>query len=77
MANKKALYPNIIAELARYGLSVRDLADYMGMSSQNLYSKFRGTTALSLKDMELIQLYFKDKAGGVFTLDYLFNNGKS
>ena len=68
---KKLLYPNIYAELARLGLSVSQLADYMGMTSQNLYSKLRGETAINERDMKTIQEFFKAN-GGAFTLDYLF-----
>lgn len=75
MQKKTLLYPNIYAELARNGLTVATLADFMGMTVQNLYGKLRGNIALTEKDMKAIQEFFKAKGGGAFTLDYLFNNG--
>nr|DAW56159.1 MAG TPA: C2 repressor [Caudoviricetes sp.] len=74
MQDKKLLYPNLSAELARNNQSVRALSDYLGMTSQNLYSKLRGASSLSEKDMKAIQRFFIVKAGGVFTMDYLFSN---
>ncbi len=70
----KILYPNLLAELARNGASVRDLAHYLGMTNQNLYSKLRGNTSINEKDMRDIQKYFKDINGGYFSIDYLFSN---
>lgn len=76
MQKKTYLYPNIRAELARNGLTVAMLADYMGMTSQNIYNKLNGKTAINEKDMKDIQGFFKAKGGGAFTLDYLFSNGE-
>ena len=75
MQKKTLLYPNIRAELARSGLTVAMLADYMGMTAQNLYSKLKGATAVTKKDMKAIQELFRVKGGGDFTLDYLFKDG--
>lgn len=75
MQRKKLVYPNIRAELARSGLTVPMLADYMGMTSQNLYNKLRGATSVSEGDMKKIQEFFIESGGGAFTLDYLFTNG--
>ena len=55
MRKKTLLYPNIRAELARSGLTVAMLADFMGMTAQNLYSKLKGATAVTKKDMIAIQ----------------------
>lgn len=74
MQRKTLLYPNIHAELARSGLTVAMLADYMGMTAQNLYGKLKGNTTVNEKDMKAIQEFFKAKGGGAFTLDYLFAN---
>ena len=72
--SKNLLYPNIRAELARCGATVQMLADFMGMTSQNLYGKLRGATMITEKDMRQIQEFFIAKGGGAFTLDYLFLN---
>ena len=74
MHKKKLLYPNLSAELARRNPSVRALAEYLEMTNQNLYSKLRGASLLSEKDMKGIQRFFIEKAGGTFTMDYLFSN---
>ena len=69
---KKLLYPNINAEFARSGLTVVMLAEFMGMSAQNLYKKLNGAINITEKDMKAIQNFFEVKECGVFTLDYLF-----
>lgn len=74
MGSKKP-YPNINAELSRNGLNAAMLADFLGMTRQNIYNKLNGKTTFTLKDMESIQEFFKVKTGGLFTLDYLFKNG--
>ena len=73
---KVILYPNLNAELARIGASISDLAEYMDMTSQNLYNKVNGKTTISVKDMKAVQSFFIAKGGGAFTLDYLFKNGE-
>lgn len=76
MQQKILVFPNLNAELARNGLNVEMLADYMGMSKTNVYNKINGRTVLNIKDMQAIQEFFKAKGGGAFTLDYLFSNGE-
>lgn len=76
MGKNIVAYPNLKAELARCGLSVAMLADYMGMTHQNIYNKLNGKVVINNKDMRLIQEFFKAKGGGAFTLDYLFYNGE-
>jgi transcriptional regulator with XRE-family HTH domain len=76
MGKRALVYPNIRAELARNGLTVAMLADYMGMTTQNVYNKLNGKTAVNQKDMQLIQEFFRVKVGGTFTLDYLFKSGE-
>lgn len=74
------MYSNIKAELSRHNLTVKELATYMDMSTQNVYNKLSGKVAVNAKDMLQIQNFFVEKAGGAFSLDYLFatdvtNNG--
>ena len=71
-----AKYNNINAELARYGLRVADMAEFMGMTTANIYGKLNGHIAVTQKDMVAIQDFFRVKVGGSFTLDYLFASGK-
>lgn len=75
MKNKALGYPNIKAELARSGLTVASLAEFMGMTTQNIYNKLNGKTAVTKKDMQTIQDFFRVNDGGTFTLDYLFESG--
>ena len=76
MEIKTLVYPNINAELARSGLTVAMLASFMGMTTQNIYNKLNGKTAITQKDMKAIQEFFSVKGGGAFTLDYLFKGGE-
>ena len=76
MQNKAPLYPNVHAELARLGVTLWSLAEYMGTSPQNLHNKLRGITNLSVKDMKAIQEFLKVNGGESFTLDYLFYDEK-
>lgn len=75
MGTKIVVYPNLIAELARCGITLTSLANYMGISRSALYKKLDGKTAFTLKDMVAIQEIFNVKVGGAFTLDYLFTSG--
>lgn len=70
---KKLLYPNLRAELARKGLNVLALSEYMGMTTQNVYNKLNGKVTFTQKDMKTIQDFFKVN-GGDYTLDYLFSD---
>ncbi len=66
------MYSNVKAELSRYNLTVRQLAAYMNMTTQNVYNKLNGKVTITTKDMQQIQSFFIEKAGGAFSLDYLF-----
>lgn len=70
---KKPLYPNLRAELARKGSNVLELAEYMGMTKQNVYNKLNGKVTFTQKDMRTIQDFFKVN-GSDYTLDYLFRD---
>lgn len=61
-----------MAELARNGLSVTGLAEYIGRTRQNTDNKLRGRNPMTHKDMKLIQAYLLENGGEVLTLDYLF-----
>ena len=70
---KVTLYPNLMAELARAGISLTKLAALMGMTRNNLYNKVNGLTNFTLKDITLIQEILRaNENGGDFSLDYLF-----
>ena len=67
------IYPNLQAELARYGIEIAELSEVLGTSKQNVYNKLKKRSAWSLSDMTKIQAYINDNSNGVsYTLDYLF-----
>lgn len=77
MASKKVLYPNLVAELARLGLTMTKLAELLGMSRTNLYNKVCGITNFTLKDITAIQEILKAAdSNGDYTLDYLFSKAE-
>lgn len=73
MRDKKTIYPNLLAEIARQGITVARLAETIGTTRSNLYQKLHGKTNFSLKDIKAIQdaLRANDKNGD-YSLDYLF-----
>ncbi len=77
MASKKVLYPNLVAEMARQGLTVTKLAKMLGMSRTNLYNKLYGIINFTLKDITAIQEILKvADSNGDYTLDYLFSKAQ-
>lgn len=73
MASKKVIYPNLVAELARNGLTIPKLADRLGMSRTNLYNKLWGNTNLTLTDITTIKELLNElNSNGGYTLEYLF-----
>ena len=67
-----ARYNNINAELARAGVSTKELADFMGLSSQTVYGKLNGKITVTERDMRNVQNFFVEKTGGKFSFEYLF-----
>lgn len=76
MGNKKTIYPNLMAELARQGMTITTLADKMGMTRSNLAYKLNGKYNFTLKDITTIQEILRaNDTNGDYSLDYLFNKG--
>ena len=76
MGNKKNLYPNLMAELARQGMTIATLAQKMGMTRSNLAYKVRGKYNFTLKDITTIQEILRaNDTDGDYSLDYLFTKG--
>lgn len=73
---RKNRYPNLSVEMARACMSIQDLAESIGMTRQNLWSKIRGLTTWNLGDMIKVQKVLRDKSGDNerLTLDYLFES---
>lgn len=73
MGNKRVLYPNLVAELSRNGITVTRLADNLSISRAALYKKLSGNTDFTLKDITTIQEVIKaSNSSGDYTLEYLF-----
>lgn len=73
MGNKRVIYPNLVAELARNGITITYLAKELNISRAALYKKLYGYTAFTLKDITTIQEIIKaSDSSGDYTLDYLF-----
>ena len=76
--SKLVLYPNLVAELARHGITITNLAERLGMSRNNLYNKLYGVTNFTLKDLIAIQEVLKSvDSSGDYSLDYLFSSLKT
>jgi lambda repressor-like predicted transcriptional regulator len=63
------MYGNLMAEMARNGLSARDLSVAVGVTYDTMLSKLNGKRDFKLSEMKTIQKLFGQ------TLDYLFKEG--
>ena len=70
---RKILFPNLIAELAKQGMSIATLAGKMGISSTALYAKVKGSTQFTLKDINTITTILSEGGENV-TMERLFKN---
>lgn len=61
------VYRNIKAEMRREGITQEQIADYLGMTSNNLSLKLNGKVVLTAPEAVAIQKRFFPRA----TLDYL------
>ena len=62
-------YPNLMAELARKGITLTELAKILGISRQSLYEKLKGKIRLGLEELNAIKAVLNDDS---LTIDYLF-----
>lgn len=70
---KYYLYPNLEAELKRFNISRDELAQVIGVSRSNLYTRLTGEKEFSLSEARIICAYIEKKSGRVMTIKYLFN----
>lgn len=63
------MYKNLMAEMARNGLSPKDLSVAVGVTYDTMLSKLNGKRDFKLSEMKTIQKLFGQ------TLDYLFKEG--
>lgn len=66
------MYPNLRAEIARYGITVHEIAEACGRKETSIYSKMKGATEFTLGDMEKIKKLLDKISNKDFTLEYLF-----
>lgn len=69
------MYPNLKAEMARYKISVNDIAEACGKTISPMYAKLKGDSEFRLSDMENILALLERESGRKFTLEYLFERG--
>lgn len=62
------MFRNLEAELARIGMSKKELADEIGLNYRTLLYKLNGESQINKKEMSLI----KKKVFPNMTIDYLF-----
>lgn len=72
MKNVRLYFPNLVAELARLDMTKSQLGAEAGIAMTTIYSKFKGETKWTLKDMEKIKAVLERRSGEKFSLDYLF-----
>ena len=74
MPKKELLYPNLIAELARYNIDRKELADVIKTTELTLYRKLNGDIGeFSISECRMIKAFLERKANRAYTLEYLFN----
>lgn len=71
--DRKILFPNLIGELAKQGMSIATLAGKMGISSTALYAKVRGSTQFTLRDIRTITDILAEGGENV-TMERLFRD---
>ena len=73
--DKKELFPNLAAEMARANLTKPALAQIIGISLGSMYSKLAGRTEFNLGEIETITSTLELMTDQDLTLDYLFKKG--
>ena len=65
-------FPNLSAEMSRYGIEVNDLAKPCGIANSTFYAKACGRTDFKLKEMLTIKHILSERSGKDLSLEYLF-----
>ena len=68
-------FDNLLAEIARIGMTVETVGEAIGMSRQIIYNRLNGKTKWTLSEMLKIQRLINSKGKAKYTLDYLFAKG--
>lgn len=64
------MFKNLLAEMARKGLSINTLAKKIGISGKTLGIKLKGEREFTRREMMKIKHVFNDR----YTLEYLFDD---
>ena len=67
-------YPNIKAEMARYGLSGTSIADSLGISMSSFSLKVNGKRDWTVSEAVKLVSLFSELSGSEVSMDYLFLN---
>ena len=72
------MYPNLRAELARKGITVRLLAKKIGMATSTLSLKLSGKSSFTLEEAIAIKQYLNDVKpfNGCISLEVLFERAE-
>lgn len=70
---KFSMYPNLEAEIARAGITNKELAAAACMSTRTLYSKLTGESPFTIDEARLICACIEKKSGRVMSIKHLFN----
>lgn len=61
------MFPNLRAEMARSGMTVKELSEILGVSYETAKNKIHGRTEFKLAEMNTIRAIFP-----TYSLEYLF-----
>lgn len=73
MALKKVVYPNLVAELARQGITLANLAEKLGLSQRSVYNKINGDNEFTLAEVCKVQELLNEGNEHQHTIDYIFS----
>lgn len=59
MKEKIIYYPNLHAEMAKYGITQKELANMLGITEVSAYRKFNGKNDWTIKEVDKICEIFK------------------
>ena len=70
---KFSMYPNLEAEIARAGITNKELAEAACMSTRTLYSKLTGDTPFTIDEARLVCAYLEKRSRRAMSIKNLFN----
>lgn len=59
MEKKKYKYPNLMAEMGRYGITQTSLGKYLGLAQEVVSNRLAGKSKWSLEEVEKLCEYFE------------------